>query len=455
VVEVAAGAPVVVGGADESDPSELLQPATASRATTSSGAAAEGRRGVRTILHANCKQFSGQVGRAGALAVAPAARIDHVDRVRRVAVTVEQCWHRVPGGTATSALGTLHGLQALGGVDLIGVAARHPEPAPDPFTPPVRVVHLPLPRLALYETWHALRWPAIERATGPVDVVHATAIAVPPTKAPLVMTIHDLAFLADPTQATRHGNRFFRRGTELARRHADLVLVPSEATAAECRDAGFDPARIRVVPWGVDVRDGVGAEPEAVTGLEDRHGIDRPYVLFVGTIEPRKNLSGVLGAMALVADRAGRGGEVDLVLVGPDGWNEEIGPKVADLEQRGTRVHRLGFLPPDELPPLYAGAAVFCFPSLREGFGMPVLDAMAHGAPVVTSSGTATAEVAGEAALLVDPRDTDAIAKAMARILEDPVLADDLRARGRARAATYTWARTAELTRAAYAEVAP
>jgi glycosyltransferase involved in cell wall biosynthesis len=370
-----------------------------------------------------------------------------VDVGRRVAVTVEQCWHRVPGGTATSILGSLRALAQRGDLDLVGVAARHREPPPAPFAPPVDVAHLPLPRLALYEAWHALRWPPVERATGPVDVVHATAVAVPPSRAPLVMTIHDLAFLADPSLVTRHGNRFFRRGTELARRHARLVLVPSEATAAECRTAGFDPDRIRVVPWGVDA---VPVTPDAVERVRARHGLTRPYVLFVGTIEPRKNLGRVLGAVAGLAGR-----DLDLVVAGPDGWNEDLDERRRVLDGTGIGLRRLGFLPPDDLRPLYAGAAAFCVPSLLEGFGMPVLDAMAHGAPVVTSAGTATEEVAGDAGELVDPHDVASITAALARVLDDPGHADALRAAGRARAATFTWERTAALTAAAYAEVAP
>ncbi|WP_421120533.1 glycosyltransferase family 4 protein [Aquihabitans daechungensis] len=364
-----------------------------------------------------------------------------------MAVTVEQCWHRVPGGTATSTLGTLRALAGRADLDLVGVAARHAGPPPEAFALPIPVQHLPLPRLALYEAWHALRHPAVERATGPVDVVHGTAIAVPPTKAPLVMTIHDLAFLADRTQPTRHGLRFFERGTELARRHAELILVPSEATAAECREHGFASDRIRLVPWGVDA---AAVTAEQVDAARRARGLERPYVLFVGTMEPRKNLAGLIQAVALLAGR-----EIDLVLVGPEGWNEDVSKLLATLDGTGIGVHALGFLAPGELPPLFAGCAAFCFPSLREGFGMPVLEAMAHGAPVVTSSGTATAEVAGDDALLVEPEDHEAIAKAIARILDDPALADDLRARGRARAAAYTWERTADLTAAAYAEVAP
>jgi glycosyltransferase involved in cell wall biosynthesis len=370
-----------------------------------------------------------------------------VEHGRRVAVTLEQCWHRVPGGTATSILGTVAALARRDDVEVVGVAARHGEPPPAPFRPAVDVRHLPLPRLALYEAWHGLRWPPVERATGPVDVVHATAVAVPPTRAPLVMTIHDLAFLADPSLVTRHGNRFFRRGTELARRHARLVLVPSEATAAECREAGFDPDRLRIVPWGVDPQP---VAPGDVEGVRRRFGLQLPYVLFVGTVEPRKNLGGVIGAVAGLAGR-----DLDLVIVGPEGWNEDLDGRLAALAGTGIGVHRLGFLPPADLAPLYAGAGAFCFPSLREGFGMPVLDAMAHGAPVVTSAGTATAEVTGDAGLLVDPLDTAAITAALASVLDDPARAEQLRMAGRERAAGFTWDRTAELTAAAYAEVAP
>ncbi|HRW36938.1 MAG TPA: glycosyltransferase family 1 protein [Aquihabitans sp.] len=369
-----------------------------------------------------------------------------MDAAIRVAVTVEQSWHRVPGGTATSILSTLGALAGQPDLELVGVAARHADAPPVDLVPPIPVQHLPLPRLALYESWHALGWPKVERATGPVDVVHATAVAIPPTDAPLVVTVHDLAFLADPTQPTRHGLRFFRRGTELARRRARLILVPSEATAAECRDAGFDPARIRLVPWGVDRRAVGRTEVEAVRRT---HGLERPYVLFVGTFEPRKNLGGLLqGARAL----AGR--DVELVLVGPDGWNEDAGPKIDALERAGVTVRRLGWVAPSDLPALYAGAAAFCFPSRREGFGMPVLEAMAQGAPVVTSAGTATEEAAGGAALLVDPLDPDAIGEALAAILDDGALAADLARRGRLRAAEASWARTAELTAAAYREAA-
>jgi len=360
-------------------------------------------------------------------------------------MTLEQCWHRVPGGTATSILQLAAALERRDDVEVVGVAAHHRGPAPEPFVPPIEVHHLPLSRPVVYETWHALRRPKVEMATGRVDVIHGTAVAVPPGDAPLVMTVHDLAFLADPTQFSRHGNRFFRRGTELARRHARFVMVPSEATARECVDAGFEADRIRIVPWGVDQPD----EAVDVDEVRARHGLDRPYVLFVGTVEPRKNLRSVVAAAVGLDGR-----EIDLALVGPDGWNEDLGALLAPLAGTTVGVKRLGFVPATDLSALYAGCAAFCFPSLREGFGMPVLEAMAAGAPVVTSRGTATAEVGGDAALLVDPTDPASVAQAVRSFVDEPTLAEEFRSRGRERSRIFTWERAARLTAETYHEAA-
>ena len=191
------------------------------------------------------------------------------------------------------------------------------------------------------------------------------------------------------------------------------------------------------------------ASPEAVEEVRRRFGLERPFVLFVGTLEPRKNLAGVLAAFATLTD------DVDLVVAGPDGWNEDFAGRLADAgSQVADRVHRLGFLPMDDLRALYAACAVVCYPSTKEGFGLPVLDAMAHGAPVVTSAGTATEEVAGDAALVVDPGDHAAIGAALASVIGDAGLAADLRLRGRARAAQYTWAASAEAAASVYREAA-
>ncbi|MEO8425048.1 MAG: glycosyltransferase family 1 protein, partial [Actinomycetota bacterium] len=252
-----------------------------------------------------------------------------------------------------------------------------------------------------------------------------------------------LFFLAYPDHYTWHSRSVLRRGLELARRHAQLVMCPSKSTMAACRDAGIGSERLREVPWGVHIRP---VDPEHVEQIRRRYGLRRPFILFCGTVEPRKNLPRVLEAFRAL-DRP----DLELVLVGPSGWKEDLHSDPASL---GERVRRLGFVPREDLDAVYASAAVVVYPSLGEGFGLPVLEAMAQGVPVVTSVGTATEEVAGDAALLVDPTDTDAIAAAMQRLLDDSDLSARLGKAARERAATYSWARSAELTAAVYAEAA-
>ncbi len=351
----------------------------------------------------------------------------------RVAVTLEQCWHRVPGGTARATLDTVAAVAARGDVEQVGVSARHGEPAPEPWRPSIPVRPLWLPRIALYDAWQRLGHPVVERATGPVDLVHATGHVAAASKAPLVASVWDLSFVHDPSMFTKRGISVFTRFLHLVREHAAMVICPSEATRRDCADAGIDPGRLCVVPLATRV---VPAGSVEVARVRAAYRLDRPYVLFVGTVEPRKNLGRLLEAFARLGDV-----DAELVLVGPEGWR-------TDLPETSAR--RLGFVPGADLAALYAGAAVVAYPSLREGFGLPVLDAMAQGAAVVTSATTSTAEVAADTALLVDPLDVDAIAGALRRILDDPELAARLGAAAQTRAAEFTWERTADGVAAAY-----
>ena len=356
-------------------------------------------------------------------------------------MTLEQCWHRVPGGTGVAGIEMARAVAARDDVDIIGVSASHRTDPPDPWKPPVSVKQLPLPRLALYEAWHRLRWPKVQSATGEVDLIHATTIAMPPHSAPLVVTIHDLAFLHDPSHFTRRGVAFFRRGLELALRDADLVLCPSTATLDDCAANGFERDRLRLVPMGVDA---TSADTESVSEARGRYRLERPYVLWTGTIEPRKNLRRLLEAFDRVDE------DIDLALVGPEGWNEDVGKLI---DGRG-RVKALGFVPRSDLSALYAGARVFCFPSLFEGFGLPVLEAMAQGTPVVTSRGTSTEELGQDASVLVDPRDVSSIAEGIVQALRDEELRARLVPAGRERASGYSWSATADLLLEAYREAA-
>ena len=359
----------------------------------------------------------------------------------RVAAVIEQCWHRVPGGTAVAAARTLDALAARGDLDLVGIAARHRKPPADGLAPSIPIRHAPLPRRALYDVWHRLRAPSVERLVGRVDVVHATGGVMPPTgRAALVATVNDLAFLRRPEWFTPRGVRFATRGFELARARAAVVLAPSHATAADLVGHGVDEGRIRVVPLGVTARAPAPAEIEAV---RVRHRLPEVFALWVGTAEPRKNLAGLLSA----AERTASG--VPLVLAGPDGWGLDAAGLAASTE---CEVIRLGYVPQRELPALYAAARVFVYPSLMEGFGLPVLEAMAQGTPVVTSAGTATEEVCADPASVVDPTDVDALAAAL-----DAVVADDAEharrsAAARARASEFSWEATAAQVLSAYQE---
>ncbi len=357
----------------------------------------------------------------------------------RVALTVEQLWQAVPGGSGTYIV-ELAAALAAAGTDVVGLAAAHRGQPPADLRPGVPVRHAPLPRRVLYDAWNRLGLPRAEHLDRRADVVHATTWAIPPTRRPLVVTVHDVAFLRDPGHFTPRGVQFFTRALERTRAEAHVVVVPSEATALDCIEAGIERERIDVVPHGVRVH---APDDAAVAAFRSARGLERPYVLWTGTREPRKNLAGLLAAFARVPAT-----DVDLVLVGPAGWGE-VADVPADVR---ARVHHVGRLPWDELQLAYAGARAFCFPSLWEGFGMPVLEAMAHGVPVVTSVGTSMAEVAGGAALLVDPRDPDELAAALARAVGPDH--DTLAEAGRAVADRATWAGAAARTLAAYANAA-
>jgi glycosyltransferase involved in cell wall biosynthesis len=351
----------------------------------------------------------------------------------RVAYTLEQCWHEVPGGSAAAALHVARRLATATDLEVIGVAGRHrdqPEPA---FTPPIDVRALPFGRPWLYEAWNRFEWPPVERAAGAVDVCHST-IAIPgATRAPHVVTVHDVAFVRTPERFTKHGARVMKAGLERCR-NADLVLCPSAATLGDLVELDFDERYIRRVPWGVEALPVSDADAERVRAT---YALPEQFVLYVGTVEPRKNVSRLARATASLDDR------LPLVVAGAPGWGD------AGIDEVGVRF--LGFVPERDLPGLYASATVFAYPSLDEGFGMPVAEAMAYGLPVVTSRGTATEETAGGAAVLVDPGDVESIRHGLTAALDDAATLAD---RGRARAAVLSWDATAEATASAYREVA-
>jgi glycosyltransferase involved in cell wall biosynthesis len=292
------------------------------------------------------------------------------------------------------------------------------------------VRQLAIARPWLYETWNRFGRPRVERASGPIDVCHSTLAIPAGTRAPQVVTVHDIAFVHHPERFTRHGVRVMRAGLERCRR-AERILVPSRSTHDDLVQLGFPGHRVRVVPWGVTAR---AVQPGDVDRVRDRYSLPERYVLSVGTVEPRKNLPRLVAATAGSRD-------LPLVVAGAPGWG--------DTTEMDGDVRFLGFVPEGDLGALYEAATVFAYPSLEEGFGMPIAEAMAQGVPVVTSRGGATEEVAGGAAVLVDPLDVESIAAGIAHAVADR---DRLVAEGHRRAAELDWDVTVEATVAAYHE---
>ena len=352
----------------------------------------------------------------------------------RVAYTLEQCWHRVPGGTGISAIEVAKELSHIDGLDLHGVAGRHRRPPTEGFIPPVKVAALPFGGPILYEMWTRLRWPKVESVIDDLQLVHATTIIPPATDLPLVVTVHDLAFIRHPEFFTDRGNKMFTRSLRILQDRASLILCSSMSTYRDCMYAGLEEWRLRHVPLGVATHVIADADRERV---RTSYSLPDDFILFVGTLEPRKNLARLVEALSSMSDAP------PLVVVGMEGWGE-----AAPLT--GHDVRFTGFVPSEDLPALYNLCSVFAFPSIMEGYGLPVIEAMAHGAPVVTSRGTSTEEVAGGAAVLIDPMDVSSIASGIREAL---VGRDAWSSRSLDRAKQVPWSETARLTFAAYSEL--
>ncbi len=353
----------------------------------------------------------------------------------RVAIHAGQLLQPVPGGIGRYVNRLLARLPSEG-VDPVAFAAGT-RPADLPAA--VDWIDLGAPRGALrYEAWHRLRRPRL-RLAGTVDVVHAPSLAVPPSSGrPLVVTIHDVAFLRFPERTTRRGRSFHRRGLAVARSEADVVIAPTAFTRSELVAEGFDPTAVVTIHHGVDPPGAAsdGSVEEALASA----GIAQPFLLTVGTIEPRKGLPVLAAALAaLRADHP----SLTLAVAGPTGWGS-----VGGLDATGIRV--LGFVEADVLDALYRRAAATVLPSAYEGFGLPALEAMVRGCPVVATAGSALGEVVDGAGVLVPPDDSPALVAAIDALLREPVRAADLGRRGKERAAAFTWERSANAHADAY-----
>jgi glycosyltransferase involved in cell wall biosynthesis len=297
------------------------------------------------------------------------------------------------------------------------------------------------------------RGATVESFLGPVDVFHSVNAAVlPQRKGRRVVTVHDLTCLHFPQFHPWTRRTLFRLGIRRAARLADAIIVPSSATKSDlvARFPATEP-KIHVIPEAHGEQF-LPLSPTATTRVIGQYGLQyRDYLLFAGNVEPRKNLLAVIEAYNRLRRRVGSA--PCLAIAGGEGWKNRPIHHAAAASPFAGDIRFLGRVTDAELPALMNGALAFVYPSLYEGFGLPPLEAMACGTPVITSNRSSLPEVVGAAALLVDPGDTGELADAMARIVDDEPLREDLRERGLKQAQSFSWDETARMTVRVYESV--
>ncbi len=369
----------------------------------------------------------------------------------QVAFFADLLYYRIAAGSTRYAGELVRHLEVVPGLDMRLFSLHPPERiervARERDCPRAHSVSSAVPRPLRYLLWHAVGAAGGAKSVlDAVDVVHTPDLLVPPRRSrPLVVSVLDLSFRLFPRYHTRWLRTLVNLGLRRAVREADALIAISQHTARDLiRHSGVSADRVHVIPLAAHER----FSPVQDEGVLTRYGIDAPYVLYLGTLEPRKNLPALLQAFAGIEC-----GETKLVLAGMQGWMNS--GMYATLERLGltSRVIFPGFVPDEDLPALLSAACMFVYPSLYEGFGLPVLEAMSCGAPVITSNVSSLPEVAGDAALLVSPNDVDGLRRAIQRLLAEPGLREELRGRGFAQAARFSWQRTAEETAEVYRKV--
>jgi glycosyltransferase involved in cell wall biosynthesis len=313
----------------------------------------------------------------------------------------------------------------------------------------LRTVQLPSRWMTIL--WYRLRLPVpLEWLAGPHDLYHSTDFTLPPlVRARGVVTVHDLSFLTVPECADPGLRTLLRSAVPAALTRAHRILADSESTRQDIvRLLGVSGAKVDVVLCGVEERFRPIREPEQLLTLRQRYRLPERFILTLGTLEPRKNHAGLINAYASLRNRTA--GLPPLVIAGGKGWLFDEVTAQVQREGLDSDVLFAGYVADEDLPALYNAADLFVFPSLYEGFGLPPLEALACGTPVVAANNSSLPEVIGEAGLLVDARDTDALAEAMHAALMDRDLRRHLAERGPVQAARFTWTNAARALLEAY-----
>lgn len=308
----------------------------------------------------------------------------------------------------------------------------------------------------LARIWHRARLGIpVEVFTGRVDLYHATDFVLPPTLSGTrtLLTVHDLSFVRVPDSASPRLKSYLDVVVPRSVIDADHVLADSYATKKDLVELyGVPDEKVTVLLSGVDSRFYQVKDSSAIMTTRSLYNLDEssPYILSVGTVQPRKNYGLLIKALAQLRSK---GYDLSLVIAGGKGWLEDPIYQTLHDEQMENYVHFIGFADEEHLPALYSGACCLAFPSLYEGFGLPVLEAMACGTPVITSNVSSLPEVAGDAALLVNPYNLDELVHALQRLIDDNDLRQQLIERGLERVKQFTWVKAARQLRQIYADL--